>query len=102
MKAAYHHALMHFHPDKKANSSKFKPDDLNTPDTYPHFTTADSIPIYLVKEAYDTLSMPDPRARYDTLLLRPAQVASLGDFQEDPDPGDDSGSEGGLWRYKYR
>jgi len=111
IKTAYHRALLHSHPDKNHKANSAKPDDLNTADTHPHSTTADPIPISLIKEAYHTLSTPNLRARYDTLLLqkieppgpRPAHVVSLEDFQEDPDTlRDDSESEGGPWRYKCR
>ena len=108
IKTAYHRALLHFHPDKNHKANSAKPDDPNILHTHLHSTTADPIPISLIKEAYDTLSTPDLRARYDTLLLqeiqppgpRPAQVVSLEDFQEDPDSRDDP--EGGPWRYKCR
>ena len=109
IKTAYHRALLHFHPDKNHKVNSTKADDLNILDTHPG-TTTDPIPISLIKEAYHTLSTPDLRARHDALLLqkgqppgpRPAQVVSLEDFQEDPDPRDDSESEGGPWRYKCR
>jgi len=101
IKTAYHRALLHFHPDKNHKVNSAKPDQ-ETPDTHLHSTTADTIPISLIKEAYRTLSTPDLRARYDTLLQkiqppgpRPAQVVSLEDFWDDPD-------EDGPWSYKCR
>ena len=80
IKTAYHRALLNFHPDKRhtnRSSSEAEPE------------------ISLIKEAYVTLSVPESRSEYDSLLLnrerqragpgftgsRPAQVVSLEEFQ---------------------
>jgi diphthamide biosynthesis protein 4 len=83
IKTAYHRALLLFHPDKaQAASSPSTPSEL--------------ISVSLIKEAYETLSKPGERARYDAILLRknqptgprPAQIISLEDFQEEEDVND--------------
>ncbi len=73
IKAAYYRALITHHPDKNIS----KPAAV-------HITT--------IKEAYEVLSSPSSRARYDAQLQRkpasldprPAQVISLEEFEEDP------------------
>ncbi|RDB28924.1 Diphthamide biosynthesis protein 4 [Hypsizygus marmoreus] len=90
IKIAYHRALLQFHPDKKANTSR-----------QPAFT--ESISITLIKEAYITLSSPDLRSRYDVSTRqkslssgpRPAQIISLEEFEE---LGEDSSEDDGVWR----
>lgn len=72
VKSAYHRTLLQSHPDKKKSS--------------------EPIDIALIKEAYSTLSNPQLRAEYDAQhsypaapsrpAPRPAQVVSLGDFEE--------------------
>jgi diphthamide biosynthesis protein 4 len=68
IKAAYHHALLRFHPDKSNNSQ--------------------SVSITSIKEAYNVLSSAKSRAAYDAQLTknsalpRPAQVVSLEEFDD--------------------
>lgn len=86
IKTAYHRALLNFHPDKK--HVRRRPSSEAVPQL---------IEISLIKEAYATLSVPESRSAYDSLLLnrerqrpgpgftgsRPAQVVSLEEFQVD-------------------
>ena len=87
IKAAYHRALLHFHPDKR---------HINRPSSE---AEPRPIEISLIKEAYATLSVPESRSAYGGLLLnrergggggggrpgfagsRPAQVVSLEEFR---------------------
>ncbi|KAI0095060.1 hypothetical protein BDY19DRAFT_1081067 [Irpex rosettiformis] len=80
VKSAYHRALLKYHPDKQI-----------TPQTQPPASYND---IGLLKLAYETLVVPETRAKYDadrtrkSISPRPAQVISLEDFTElDDDPG---------------
>jgi len=96
IKAAYHKALLKFHPDKAVLSS-LKPihhnrqcQSLDQP-AQEHKTDID---IAQLKEAYITLSSPHLRAEYDFKLAdellnngggrgpRPAQIISLEEFEE--------------------
>lgn len=75
MKAAYHSTLLAHHPDKQSSRDH----------TGPRGSFDD---IGLIKTAYETLSLPALRAKYDSRRLdhatspRPAQVVSLEDFME--------------------
>ncbi|KAF8167567.1 hypothetical protein B0H34DRAFT_646716, partial [Crassisporium funariophilum] len=89
IKAAYHRALLRFHPDKRDAS-----------------TAPDQVDIDLLKEAYTVLSNPELRHAYNaktersTYLSapRPAQVVSLEDFDEEVGQGENDGP----WRYPCR
>src|ERR1700691_1561592 len=77
IKAAYHRALLIFHPDKQSPSTTLKP-------------TLSSVNIASIKDAYTTLSSHYLRTQYDGQLQdqsapsgpRPAQVISLEEFHE--------------------
>jgi len=88
IKAAYHRALLAFHPDKQPCTS----------------TTTSSKTIDIIKAAYTTLSSSHSRAQYDAQLQdqrapvrpRPAQIISLEDFEEE------ATADRGSWRYGCR
>jgi len=79
IKAAYHRALLKFHPDKAGSAQEEHKSDID---------------IAQLKEAYITLSSSHLRAEYDFKLAderlnngsgkgpRPAQIISLEDFDE--------------------
>lgn len=88
MRLAYHRALLLHHPDKQVLVSR----DISTRER-PRLAVA------LLKEAFETLSTPDLRAKYDAIRTRhpsgprPAQVLSLADFTE---------LEEGIWHHDCR
>lgn len=90
IKAAYHRALLQFHPDKNSKDVPRRPG-------------SDSIDIASIKEAYRTLSTPELRARYDSQVVssrsnhgpRPAQFVSLEEFE-------DEGEDPDAWHYECR
>ncbi|KAI0652547.1 hypothetical protein C8Q79DRAFT_997565 [Trametes meyenii] len=84
VKAAYHRALLAYHPDKHASRNH-------------------SVDIGLLKQAFSTLYDPHLRKNYDSLRTsvriggpRPAQVVSLEDFEESED------ANGNRWTYPCR
>ncbi|KAF8346876.1 hypothetical protein F5887DRAFT_882443, partial [Amanita rubescens] len=104
IKIAYHRALLNFHPDKRHTSRSVEPP---------------LIEISLIKEAYVTLSVPESRSAYDSLLLnrerqragpgfRPAQVVSLEEFQAEyrhshtDGRADDEWEEWAIYTYPCR
>ena len=108
IKAAYHKALLKFHPDKAVLSS-LKPthhnrqcESLDQPAQEEHKTDID---IAQLKESYITLSSPHLRAEYDSKLAderlnnggargpRPAQIISLEEFDDCSD---------GFWYHACR
>ncbi|KAM6498824.1 DnaJ domain containing protein [Amanita muscaria] len=96
IKAAYHRALLTFHPDKQH------------PQLRHGAAREGEVSIPLIREAYATLSHPESRKQYDTALLhaashgfagkpgsRPAQVVSLEEFVvERPDQDGKTNSNG--------
>lgn len=89
LKDAYHRALLTHHPDKV------------------HSPGSQQIPVSVIKEAYETLSSPVKRERYDRSLARkkiehggprPAQVISLEEFDA---IGEDDDEEL-VWTYNCR
>ncbi|KII93245.1 hypothetical protein PLICRDRAFT_102082, partial [Plicaturopsis crispa FD-325 SS-3] len=89
IKAAYHRALLRFHPDKRSPRTQASPND---PD------------VTRLKDAYTTLASSELRAAYDAQLRRdahaaagprPAQVISLEEFDEEESAGD-------MWSYACR
>ncbi len=91
MKAAYHRALLKYHPDKQSTAISRQTAD---PPSSQHSD------IGLLKIAYETLTSPDLRSKYDAhraqkaAAPRPAQVVSLEDFTELDD--------GSRWAYGCR
>lgn len=87
IKAAYHRALLIFHPDKQLPS-----------------TASRTVDIATLKNAYTALSSPRIRAQYDAQLRdtlsttgpRPAQIISLEEFAEEATTGS------GSWCYQCR
>ncbi|KAJ7178707.1 DnaJ domain-containing protein [Mycena crocata] len=91
VKAAYHRALLRFHPDKNP-SAKLSPA---------------TIDIASIQEAYRVLSTPDLRSQHDYILQqsytpatgpRPAQIISLEEFQEHVDFWSHSCRCGGVYK----
>ena len=88
IKAAYHHALLRFHPDKSAQSQN----NTNPPNL--------KVDIALIREAYTVLSSAPSRESHDAQLQRkssvprPAEVISLQEFDLDQDAEE--------WRYSCR
>ena len=86
VKAAYHRALLVYHPDKQT------PDEITVP-----------IDMDLLKQAFTTLYDPELKANYDAartarmtqLGPRPAQVISLDDFTQQGDADE-------RWTYPCR
>ncbi|EPQ59994.1 DnaJ-domain-containing protein [Gloeophyllum trabeum ATCC 11539] len=88
LKAAYHRALLRFHPDKRQEKEQRDVDVSST--------------VAEIKDAYMTLSSPALRAAYDAQLERrqagprPAQVVSLEEFSESEEDNI------GRWTYDCR
>ncbi|KAK7688909.1 hypothetical protein QCA50_007600 [Cerrena zonata] len=78
IKAAYHRALLLYHPDKQLTDQKEPQNRFS----------GDSIDIGTLKVAFNTLTSPELRAQYDAARSkhpsgpRPAQVISLEDFYQ--------------------
>jgi diphthamide biosynthesis protein 4 len=105
IKAAYHRALLRYHPDKNVVTSPAPLQNGDHDSTQDTATTAQNPSISLLKEAYLTLSTPSLRASYDTSLQspsakkvssRPAHIVSLEDFNEIQD------HEVTEWNYRCR
>ncbi|KAL7285058.1 hypothetical protein ACG7TL_000149, partial [Trametes sanguinea] len=87
IKAAYHRALLVYHPDKRDSGS-----------------TTPTVDIGLLKQAFNTLYTPELRKEYDAARSasgkqhgpRPAQVVSLEEFEEGEGP------DGTTWAYPCR
>lgn len=79
IKAAYHRALLHHHPDKQPASNRRE----------------NAVEIDLLKRAFVTLSTPELRVKYDAARARPqsgprpAQAVSLEEFTAHEDVGSD-------------